>query len=364
MAKQKKKGSHRFLVGMVVYALVFLALTAMGLKFFWDFIAAYEQSRPKNSVVAYVEALTPEQMYAHSQESLSRIDHHIQSEEECVRIVADSLTEEITYAKKAGECTDTRQVYVLRCGQQVIGEFAITPEETDKYGFAHWEVTEQHFDFSYLEGQAVSVTVPQEYTVRAGGSVLDESYITESGIRYPLLEEFYDDYELPTMVTYTADHFLGTVSMEVTDPEGNPVEIGEDTDMDALLDNCTEAERQELEAIVKGFLEKYVKFSGSASRAVSINFKELKAYLVPDGTLSQRLWSAADGLKWAQSNGDTIASITLHHFVRLEEGRYLCDATYLVDTIGRKGTVQTTNNIKLIIVQTEVGLRVESMTSY
>lgn len=38
----KKRGSHIFFVGMVIYAVIFLALTAVGLKFFWDFIEAYE----------------------------------------------------------------------------------------------------------------------------------------------------------------------------------------------------------------------------------------------------------------------------------------------------------------------------------
>lgn len=360
----KKRGSRRFAVGMVIYALVFLALTAVGLKFFWDFIEAYEQSRPKNTVSAYVEGLTAEKMCASSQKWLSEIDHRIQSGDECVRIIRDSLAEEITYAKKAGECTDTRQVYVLRSGERVIGECVLCAGETDKYGFSRWEVTEEHFDFSYLEGEAVSVTVPREYTVRAGGCVLDDSYLTETGIPYSLLEEFYDDYELPTLVTYTADHFLGTISLEVTDPDGNPVAVGEDTDWNAFLDNCTDEEREELETLVTGFLTKYVKFSGSASRAVSRNFAELKAYLVPDGALAQRLWTAADGLKWAQSNGDTIDSIEIHHYVRLDGERYLCDATYLVNTVGKKGTVQTTNNIKVMIVQTENGLRVEAMTSY
>lgn len=364
MAKRKKQGHKWFLIGMVIYAFVFLAVTAVGLSFFWNFIDAYEQSRPKNTVNTYMEQLTQEDMCVGSRELLSRIDHHIQSEEECFRIIRDSLTEEVTCAKKSSACTETRQVYVLRCGERVIGQFAISTEETDKYGFAQWSVTEESFDFSHLMGEAVSVTVPQEFTVSANGKVLDSSYITESGIPYALLEEFYDDYLMPTMVTYTVDHFLGTVSLEVKDTQGSLVFIGENTDMDAFLNNCTQAEKEQLETLFTGFLEKYVKFTSSARGTVSRNYKELCAYLVPDGALAQRLWSAADGLQWAQSKGDAIASITIHHCVRLDEERYLCDATYLVNTVGMKGTVQTSNNIKAIFVQTDSGLRVETITSY
>lgn len=360
----KKRGSRTFWVGMVIYAVIFLALTAVGLKFFWDFVEAYEQSRPKNTANAYLEALTVEKMCAGAEPWFSQLDHSIQSEEACIGIIRDALAEDITYAKKAGECTDTRQILVLRCGKQVIGQMTMNAAETDKYGFSRWEVTDAEFDFSYLEGQPVSVTVPQAYTVSINGRVLDESYVTESGIHYPLLEEFYDQYELPTLVTYQADGFLGTLVPEVTDSAGKSVSIGKDTDVDTLLGNCTDGERAELKTLTEGFLEKYVQYSSSANGAITRNYYQLKAYLVPDGVLAQRLLSAIDGLQWAQSYSDRINSVQIHHYIRLDAQRYLCDATYVVDTYGLKGLVQTTNNIKIIAVQTENGLRVEAMTSY
>lgn len=360
----KKRGSHKFLVGMIVYAVIFLALTAVGLKFFWEFIDAYEQSRPKNTVKAYLEALTVEQMCAGAEPWFSQLDHTIQSEEACIGIIRDSLKEDVTYAKKAGECTDTRQVLVLRSGKQTIGQMTMDAVETDQYGFSRWKVTDAKYDFSYLEGEPVTVTVPQTYAVSVNGCVLDERYITESGIHYPLLEELYDQYELPVMVTYRAAGFLGQQSATVTDPTGAAVTIDADTDMDALLENCTAQEQEALTALVNGFLEKYVQYCGSSTGMVSGNFVALKAYLVPNGALAERLWTASDGLRWAQSNSDKIESIDIHHYVRLADGRYLCDATYLVNTWGRRGLVQTTNRIKLIAVQTDVGLRVEAMTSY
>jgi hypothetical protein len=46
------------------------------------------------------------------------------------------------------------------------------------------------------------------------------------------------------------------------------------------------------------------------------------------------------------------------------EGRYFCDVTYIVETVGREGAVETTNNLKLIILETENGLKIEAMTRY
>lgn len=360
----KKRGSRKFWIGMILYAVVFLALTAVGLKFFWDFMEAYEQSRPKNTADAYLEALTVEKMCAGAEPWFSQLDHSIQSEEACIGIIRDTLKENISYAKKAGECTDTRQILALRCGKQVIGQMTMDAVETDKYGFSRWEVTDAEFDFSYLEGEPIRITVPQEYTVSLNGRVLDESYITESGIHYPLLEEFYGQYELPTLVTYEADGFLGTLVPEVLDPAGKSVSIGEDTDADTLLGNCTEEERAELKALTEGFLEKYVQFCGSANKSITGNYYQMKAYLVPDGELAKRLLSAFDGLAYAQSHGDRINSVEIHHYIRLDAERYLCDATYLVDTYGLRGWVQTTNNVKVVAVQTEKGLLIEAMTRY
>ena len=80
--------------------------------------------------------------------------------------------------------------------------------------------------------------------------------------------------------------------------------------------------------------------------------------------IKSRLYNAIEGLEFGQSQGDKVVSLVANHQVRLEEGRYLCDITYEVDTTGKKGVVRTTTNAKLIVVQSTDGLRVESMNIY
>ena len=53
-----------------------------------------------------------------------------------------------------------------------------------------------------------------------------------------------------------------------------------------------------------------------------------------------------------------------HHQFRIEEGRSICDITYEVDTTGKEGVVRTTTNAKLFIVETDDGLKLESMSIY
>lgn len=354
----------RFVIGMVVYAVVFLVIAGIGLAIFWNFIDAYEQSRPMNAVKAYVASVTEQDYYDGSEALLNQLDSNIQSRAEACGVIKASVTEPLSYAKKSGESTEDCQVYVLRSGKQVIGQFAITAGEPDKYGFRQWSVTESSFDFSHLLSERISVTVPSEYVVSVNGNTLDESYITEKDIPYTELEEFYDDYTLPTLVTYTVENFLGTLTLDTADAQGKPVTITPDTDWNDLLPVCDQSIGSEIEFLTKNFLYNYVVFTSSATGSVSYNYVQVIKYLVPNGELAKRLATAIDGLQYAQSWGDTIKEININRIIDLGEERYLCDATYIVETYAKAGLLRTENNVKLILANTEYGLRIEAMTRY
>lgn len=354
----------RFVIGMVIYAIVFLAIVGAGLAVFWNFIEAYEMSRPMNAVKAYVASVTPEDFCEGSEELLRSLDGRIQSREEACEVIIASVTEPLTYAKKSSESTEERQVYVLRSGKQVIGQFAITAGEADRFGFRVWSVTETSFDFSHLLGQSVSMTVPAEYSVRVNGAVLDESYITAGGIEYTALEEFYDDYPLPVMVTYTADNFLGEMSMEALNAAGDQVVITEHTDMNSLLPVCDQSVGDEISSLTRDFLYNYVAFTSGVGGSVSYNYVQVIKYLVPEGELAKRLATAIDGLQYAQSWGDTIRDITINRLVDIGDNRYMCDVTYVVETYAKAGLLRTENPVKLIFTDTDYGLRIEAMTRY
>ncbi len=356
--------SKRFVTGMLIYALVFLVIVSAGLWVLWDYIDAYEQSRSVNVLKAYVEQLTLDDLCEGSGALLEQLDSSIQSREEACERIKASVTGELSYAKKSSESSETRQVYVLRCGRQVIGQFAISAGEPDKYGFRIWEVSEESFDFSHLLGETISVTVPSDFAVSVNGYQLDSSYIIAQDIPYTTLEEFYGDYNLPTMVTYSADSFLGSYTMDVTDRDGKPVEITDETDFNQLLPDCTDKELEEIDELMELFLTRYVAFTGSSSGTASGNYNKLSKCLVRDGELAKRLYTAVGGLYYAQSLRDTLKETTMNQRVKLGDGRYFCDVSYVVETVGKKGAVEVSYNLKVILLETNEGLRVEAMTRY
>ena len=361
--KKKKKKKSFFWLGMLLYAVIFLACAFFGLKFLWGFMEAYEASRPNNTVAAYMEQLTNEYVVKQNQNVIDQIDHNLQSEEECRDILLAELEGGIRYAKKSKECTDTRLVYVLKVGTRVIGEFAIEAGEPDKFGFSIWEVTDESFDMSYLIGQKQTVTAPDVCTVSVNGTVLDESYIIQDNIPYEGIKDYYKDYDLPSQVTYEAGPLLGEFQMVVADPDGTEVTFDENTDWSKYYYNCTEEETENLDTFVKKFLECYVDFTGSNKNTRHTTYNALIKHVVSDSDLAKRLKDAIAGLQFGQSKGDEIVDIATHLRIRLDD-KFLVDITYKVDTTGKEGVVRTTTNARLLIAETSKGMKVESIIIY
>ncbi len=362
--KEKKKRKSHFLLGMFLYAVVFLGLTYWGLTEFWDFIEAYELSRPVYAVDGYVNQLTADEIYDNSPELTDRLNYDLESEESCRALVDEALQEEFRYARKASASTEGTQVYVLSSGDFEIGTITITAQAPDEYGFTPWEVTEANFNISKFLGDTISMTVPVDYVLSVNGTALDDSYITASGLNFDALEPFNGSYETPSMVTYTAGPFLGEPVLTVTDALGNPVTATEEELPDFYLDNCSDDVKAELDAFVKVFIEHYIAFSGSANRSATGNYYKLIAYVTPGSKLQERLYGSISGLEYAQSRGDKLVDMTMHRYVDIGNGYYLCDVTYLVDTTGREGVVQTTTNMKIIVTRTNNGLLVDAMSGY
>jgi len=364
MAKKQKNGKKRsfFGWGMLIYAIVFLTGLYFGLKELWAFMEAYEASRPKNVLAAYMNSVTDEYVCDQSSDVINMVDHNIQTEEACRGYIKDQLAGGITYAKKSSECSASKQVYVLRSGGKVIGEFAMEIENQDAYGFDYWKITEESFDLSYLIGEKITAVAPDNYTVSVNGVNLDSSYVVGEPVLYDALEAFYDDYQLPKIVSYEAGPFLGSFEMTVTDPDGNVVT--EKPDPAILDDNCTEEQLKELNEFIPKFLKRYVDYMGSSNKSADLNYQNLMVYIVKDSEFAERMYGSLYGQRATQSRGDTIQEIKNNFYFRIDEGMYLCDITYLVDTIGKQGSVITTNNVRILIVNTDNGLKVQSVRNY
>lgn len=362
--KQPKGKRKVFYIVMLVYAVVALIAIGLGLNWFYGFIGAYEASRPKHVLEGYIQKLDGAHVAEHSGNVIGKIDHHIQSEQACREYIENALTAPFTYAKKSKESTDTKQVFAIRCGMQVVGEFTMETVQEDEYGFAHWEITDESFDVSYLIGDTVSTVAPDHYTVSVNGAVLDSSYVVGEPIGYDALEMFYDEYDLPAMVTYEAGPFLGSFEMTVTDTEGKPFDLEQAKDLNLIAQNCPEEMLEPLDEFVDIFIDKYVIYTGGSNKSADLNLYYLLQHVVKGSDFEERMRGAWYGQQYTQSWGDKIVEIRNNYFFQLEKGKYVCDVTYLLDTTGKQGVVRTTNNVRMVVVKTSGGLKVLTLYNY
>lgn len=366
MAVKTKKRFPRLAVGMILYALLFLAAAAFGLSWFWRYIEAYENTRPLTTMEAFMAQLDVSAIPDAATNVYDAVDPYLQSPDQSRQYVADTLSGGVSYARKLSECTDQQTVYTLLSGGKAIGKVILTALEADEFGFTPWQVTEVSYDFSHLlkDITTTGITVPHDYTVYLNGVELTSDYITVDHIPYELLEDFYGDYQLPYLVTYETGPVLGESVLTVADADGNEVLIDEAADRSEYLHNCTEEELSRLDAIVDDFVGAYVDFSTRRGGDSYANYSKLKQYMVPDGDLAQRMYEAIAGLSWVSDRNAEITAQQVTHYVNLGSGRYLCDVTYDVKTRNYEGSLQVTNHAKLIILETDDGLKVEVMASY
>lgn len=364
MAKKSKKRIFlKFAIGMLVYAVIFLGAAAIGLGKFWDYIAAYEASRPENTMNAYMQQVDAEYLCRGGEGTiLAAVDQNIQSADEVRAHILSTLTGEIHYAKKMSESTDTQQVYMVMCGKETVCKVTLTAQAADQYGFTPWTVTGEDFDLSHIKTSTASITVPSDYPVYFENTQLDSSYITEDHIPYQKVAQYYKDYTPPYMVTYTSGPFLGELSLRVTDPSGKGVTIDENTDMSVFLDNCTDEQIAQLDPLVQSYLKRYVDFLSCAGNNPEANYQKLREVLVPDCDLEHRFRDAVRGLTWISDRHSVISFTTFNHWVDLGNGQYLCDVTYEVDTKLHDGMAHEITTLHLIIKETASGPKVEIMT--
>ena len=361
----KGQKTARFWLGLAIFAEIFLIATVFGLVEVWKFIEAYEASRPKNAIEAYMEEATADYLATLDPATVAQADHNLQSEEACLEVIRDSIGT-VSYAKNMKLTTETEMVYMILSSGKNIGKVTMTVVDTDIYGFTYWDVTREEYDFSDLVGGTVSVTVPEEFKVYADGVLLDDGYVTQRDIPYESAKEYYKDYDLPTKTTYTAGPILGTPVLTVTDAEGNPVTIDETTDLEKYLQNCSQEELDAVKTFTKNYVKAYMNFTSVTGGQGSMqrNLSKLKGYMVSGSKLAQRMEEAVVGLLWVTDRNAALNRVDIHRTLRLEEGRYVCDLTYVVDTRDFSGKVQSSTTITLVLVETDDGLKAESMTTH
>ena len=319
MANTKKKrrsgaGTAIYVVILTLWILFLAAVCLYILSQIWAYASVYDETLVEPVIESYVGNLRENLWDDSIAETVEAMPHPYQSNEEVRQLVREILmTDEISYAEKAGAVKSDRITYHLLCGENAFGEVTLTQDTSKnlvenvklptqvvgalaKMGVAivpelyPWKVAEESFDFSGLYS-STTVTAPKNYTVMLNGVTLGEENIIEQDIHFDNLEPYYYRYDnLPTKVTYKCEHIMGHLEPVVYDENGNTVTYDPEQDDSQYMTEVDDAVMDRIRAHIDGFSDAYLKLSASTGDPVT-PYNELLNYIEPgsemDNTLKQ-----------------------------------------------------------------------------
>lgn len=357
MTEQKKRRALRFLPGFLLYLLILALLLGAALFVLRDFLRAYEATRPERALEQVRSDFAEHRFGESCREAVSALGLTLQSEEDAMPFVS-ALLEDARLVEDVTQNNEDRRVYRIVSDGVACGRLTLRQQEPLAYGFAPWAVSEEQFDFSpWL--YSLSVTVPEEYSVKCGDTALDQSFVTDTGIRYAALGECYDDLEgLPTMLRYEAGPLLSAATLRVFDASGRELSP-EERNEDCYLDNCSAERKEQMRDFAELFVRSYVNFT-----AYRADYHQLKAMLAPGSAAAKRLDQAVGEQWWSGSSTCDLLSNRVRHCVDLGDGRLLLDLSYETETTNAAGTVTATYSMRLVLIEQGGALQAVHIFNY
>lgn len=360
MADLKNKSA----IGTVVYVFfLLLYILAVGAAIFfglgkaWKFAKEYEEAIPTKVMDAYIADLNENLWDESIAKTIEDMPHDFQSNEEVAALVQEMFSSELTYARTIGGDGENSIVYAILCDGDPIARVTTVRDQSKaaetEFGNLPWMIQSEEFDFTGLYS-SVQITVPQSYSVAINGHYLGSANLIETGIPYDVLAEYYKDHpNLPTKVTYRADHLLGHLEPVIYDDLGNVTTIDPERDDSQFIRPIDATIMARLEAFAVAFSDPYLGYSSNVVNP-DVGYANVLNFLYPNGELAARLKLTKDGYEWAHTTSYRFEGAQLLNAISLGDGYYSIDiSAQTVITYpnkGENGVVHDNNGLKVLVV--------------
>ena len=345
--KESKKKLSWYAKGMIIYSSVLLVAALVVLLVLYNFLNAFESSRPLNCVEAYLSSMEENGLSENFLSALDIIDENIQSREESIAYVEEILPE-ISFGKSSKLSTQDKPAYLLSYNKKPLGTVYLKALDKHPFGFTFWEVQGDEYDFSNI-CQSHSLLVPSDCKVFVNGQELSDKYITEGSIKYDSFTGFYDYLEnLPLMVKYESGCYLGNPSLQILDSSGKEISPDGLSEVDFLA-NCTEDEEEHIEEYSREFVNRYVTYTANVYDFYYSNYQRCRELAVPGSQFTYRLEQAIGSFGYTQVDSCDVVKFNLN-FCTKQNDHYFADISYTIETVTRKGPYQEDLNIRISMV--------------
>ena len=377
MANRKaRRGKLIYALCLYAWCFVLIAAAFFALSRVWEYAAEYEASRPEQAMRRYVADLSEELWDEGIAETVAAMPHEVQTDEEVADHVREMLRNGVSFVRKGGG--SGRAVYTLRCNGRAFGTVTLAedpsyvpridvsrfPWSLLPWSLKTWKVEREEFDFNGLYS-SVEVVVPETFSVWLNGVRLGEDCITERGIPFDALADYYKYSDaLPTKVRYRFDNVIGRLVPEIRDENGEVFSLDRGRDDSQFIKPCSEEELERLADFTAGFTVNYLKYVSGVNDP-NYGYQKLSPYLLAGSELDERMKGMLDGLSWSHTSSITVDTSRLNGALALGGGFYVCDMTARASTFSMgKGQEWTVSNMRVIVEKKNDDVRALALELY
>ena len=348
---------------LIIYVLIFMILTVIGLIVFYDYLEAYELAQPYNTVDPYLDDLKATGVPVGGLDTITGINRSVNSDEDILR-AAKEVFPHAELSLSIADSNSKEKVYLATADGRNIGEVHFTETGKKRLWNTAWNLESESFDLSAFTG-TVEVNVPKGYTVSVNGIALDDSCRVASDVRYKTLEPYYSDYpDAPTMITMEAENIIGTPDVTISSPSGS-VFASENAEEASFLNGMVPPARcTDIAAFVKDFIYNYVQFTADVGGGHYFYYNLINSVIVKESPLSDRINQSLGSFGFTTTHSCEIVSDSVNICCPLGKDAYFVDYSYTTDTSGSGSNVQDSRNVRLVLEDAGGQMMVREMMYY
>ncbi|MBQ2767168.1 MAG: hypothetical protein IJF49_03720 [Clostridia bacterium] len=324
MNRKKTKPAFRipvFYICLVVFVALVLVAMACGLAYLRVILTDYEASQPKYAAEEVFAEYFAEPDFAALVE-MCELPENVSPLETKVGFAAE-LTERYASLPTSYAATtagaDGSLRYLVKAGEQKIAVFSLTvAEEKSEFGFDLYEKGE--ISLYIRPEESVTISAPAGNAVYVNGTLLDEHYIIEDGIKTDSCAHMPEGVEGITYTTYAVDSLLRVPTVEVKAPDGTAAPLAEDPETGVLT-----AEIVYDEALADQYSEKMITVAQNYAAFVMRDawFSSFSGYFDQTTDLYQTIRQVPTSFVWAH-DGFSFEDVSATEFYAYDENTFSC----------------------------------------
>lgn len=369
MNRNSRRSSTVYWVSLVIYGIALSVVAVLVISMFSGYAKEYEASQPDSVISTYMDAINENRWNDSMKAAADALANDFQSPEQCEELVKSTLNSDIEYVKAGGTGSTDTEKYNLGCNGQLIGNFRIIQDgsRSGKLSYpngifipgvginlpstnAPWIFQSDEFDFSYLKNGSCDFTIPSGWSATINGNPVGEEYISESGIHYDVLEDYYAEFkDLPTKTSYHIDGLVGGVEPVFTDSAANVVTVDPSKDDSQFLEPCSAETSARLKAFADEFVEAYYNYFGTKN--ADATYPALLKFVKVPSDLKDRMDQALSDRNWIHTYSNAYSNKSFDGAYSLGGGFYVINYSLDISEYSDYWTAAEHVNLKIIVVE-------------